>query len=87
MADIYGMPVLRPALLEEATSLGAALAGGVGVGIFPDFGVAEKLVQIVESTAPIAANQAVYARIYPLFNRAYAALEPLFAEWADLDNC
>ena len=87
MADVYGMPVLRPALLEEATSLGAALAGGVGVGIFPNFGVAEKLVQIVESTAPIAANQATYARSYSLFNRAYAVLEPLFAEWADLENC
>ncbi len=37
MADIYGLPVLRPALLEEATSLGAAIAGGVGVGIFRRF--------------------------------------------------
>ena len=56
------------------------------MGIFPEFGVAEKFAQIVESTAPIPANQAVYARLYPLFNRAYAALEPLFAEWADLEN-
>ena len=37
MANIYGKPILRPSLLEEATSLGAALAGGVGVGLFADF--------------------------------------------------
>lgn len=83
MADIYGMPVLRPALLEEATSLGAALAGGVGVGIFPGFDVAEHIVQIVEISRPDPATQATYARLYDLFNRAYDALEPLFEGLAD----
>ena len=37
MADIYGMPVQRLAILEEATSMGAALVGGVGVGLYPGF--------------------------------------------------
>ena len=37
MADIYGLPVQRLAILEEATSMGAALVGGVGVGLYPDF--------------------------------------------------
>jgi sugar (pentulose or hexulose) kinase len=31
MANIYGRPILRLAVLEEATSVGAALAGWVGV--------------------------------------------------------
>jgi xylulokinase len=31
MADIYGIPIHRPALMAEATSFGAALAGGVGI--------------------------------------------------------
>lgn len=78
MADIYGMPVLRPALLEEATSLGAALAGGVGVGIFPGFDVAERIVQIVETNQPDPTTREPYTRLYDLFNRAYVALEPLF---------
>ena len=41
MADIYGMPIQRPALLAEATSFGAALAGGIGVGMYKDWSLAE----------------------------------------------
>jgi xylulokinase len=82
MADIYGMPVLRPAILEEATSMGAAIAGGVGVGIFPDFSVAERMTPIVDTCWPDLTLKARYDRQYSLFNRAYAALEPLFDEMA-----
>ena len=74
MADIYGMPILRPALLEEATSMGAALAGGVGVGIFPDFSVAERLASIVDTIQPNPELRPVYDRLYGVFNRAYRRL-------------
>lgn len=80
MADIYGLPVLRPAILEEATSMGAAIAGGVGVGLFADWSVAERLTPIVDTCVPDGALKAAYDRQYALFNRAYAALEPLFDE-------
>jgi xylulokinase len=83
MADIYGMPILRPALLEEATSMGAALAGGVGVGIFPDFSVAERLASIVDTVQPNPELKPVYDRLYGVFNRAYDAFEPLFDELAE----
>ncbi len=83
MADIYGMPILRPALLEEATSLGAALAGGIGVGIFSDFSVAEKLTPIVDTIQPNEALKPLYDRLYAVFNRAYDAFEPLFDELAE----
>lgn len=83
MADIYGMPILRPALLEEATSLGAAVAGGVGVGLFPDFSVAEKLTPIVDTIRPQADLGPLYDRLYALFNRAYDLIEPLYAELAE----
>jgi xylulokinase len=83
MADIYGMPILRPALLEEATSMGAALAGGVGVGIFPDFSVAERLASIVDTSQPNPELKPVYDRLYGAFNRAYQAFELLFDELAE----
>ena len=82
MADIYGLPTLRPALLEEATSLGAAIAGGVGVGLFPDWRVAERLTPLVDTCLPDPALKPLYDRRYDLFNRAYAALEPLFDHMA-----
>ena len=79
---MYGLPILRPALLAEATSLGAAIAGGVGVGLFPDFGVAHGLVQVEEGEQPNPASGPFYAALYGLFQRSYQALEPLFEELA-----
>ncbi len=84
MADIYGVPIVRPALLAEATSMGAALVGGVGVGIFPDFSIAERLTPIVDRLEPNPALAELYDRLYAAFNRAYDLLEPLYetmAEW------
>ncbi len=83
MADVYGIPVLRPAILEEATSMGAAIAGGVGVGIFSDFTVAEKMTPIVDTCVPDPEQKICYDRQYALFNSAYTALEPLFEEMAE----
>jgi xylulokinase len=80
LADVYGLPILRPALLAEATALGAAIAGGVGVGLFPDFSVAHELVQVEESERPQPAAQARYAELYPLFQKTYRALEPIYAQ-------
>ena len=33
-ADVWGLPVSRRSLVDEATAIGAAIVGGVGVGIF-----------------------------------------------------
>ena len=78
LADVYGLPILRPTLLAEATSLGAAIAGGVGVGLFADFSVAHEFVQVEEAERPNAAAQARYAELYPLFQETYQALEPIY---------
>ena len=82
MADIYGMPIQRPALLAEATSLGAAVAGGIGVGIFKDFNVAEELTPIQDVVYPNSANRPIYEKLYTIFNRAYDAFVPLYEELA-----
>ncbi|GAB4457416.1 MAG: xylulokinase [Anaerolineae bacterium] len=78
MADLYGMPVHRLSILEEATSMGAALAGGVGVGLYPGFAMIEQMNQIAETIAPDPAAEAVYAQVYPIFEAAYHALLPIY---------
>jgi xylulokinase len=85
LADVYGLPILRPALLAEATSLGAAIAGGVGVGLFPGFGVAHELVQVSEGEQPDPTHSQRYAALYDLFQRTYSLLEPIFEELATQD--
>jgi xylulokinase len=84
LADVYGLPILRPGLLVEATSLGAAIAGGVGVGLFPDFGVAHEIVQVEEAERPNPAHSQRYAALYGLFQQTYTALEPIFEQLATL---
>jgi xylulokinase len=78
MADIYGMPVQRLTILEEATSMGAAVAGGVGVGLYPDFSIIDQMNQIAEVIAPDSASQAAYEKVYPTFEAAYHALVPVY---------
>jgi xylulokinase len=86
MADVYGLPILRPALLAEATALGAAIAGGVGVGLYPDFRVAAELVQVEEAERPDPARSQRYAALYELFQQSYVALEPIFEKLSLLDK-
>ena len=84
LADVYGLPILRPALLSEATSLGAAIAGGVGIGLYPDFGVAHQFVQVEAAEQPDASHRQRYAALYDLFQRTYTILEPVFEQLATL---
>ncbi len=78
MASVYGVPVQRLEILEEATSMGAALAGGVGVGLYPDFGMSAEMNPVAEVIAPDPAAQAVYEALNPIFEAAYEALVPVY---------
>lgn len=84
MANIYGIPVHRLAILEEATSMGAALAGGVGVGLFDDYSIIERMNPVAEVIEPQPAAQAAYERVYPIFEAAYHALVPIYDQIAQL---
>ena len=84
MADIYGMPVQRLRILEEATSMGAALVGGIGVGLYPNFDMIHHMNGIALTLEPDPAAQALYDKMYPVFNRLYDALAPIYADIAAL---
>ncbi len=86
MADIFDKPIARPALLEEATSLGAAIAGGIGVGIFEDFSIAEQLVKIIEVQVPNPAVRDRYDELYRIFVEAYEVLVPIYDKLAKFER-
>jgi xylulokinase len=73
------MPVLLPELVTEATSLGAASAGGVGVGIFANFSVTDHFIRAAVAAQPEPAAQARYVELGPLYRTAYRGLESIFA--------
>lgn len=84
MADIYGMPVHRLAILEEATSMGAALVGGVGVGLYPGFDMIHQMNAIAATVMPNPTAHEAYERMMPVFNRLYDVLEPVYDDIAAL---
>jgi len=77
-ADVMEKPVARLSFIEEATSVGAAIAGGVGVGIFSSINDAAKVVKHVETNRPAEQNFPVYRKQYEIFKRSYAQLEGVF---------
>jgi xylulokinase len=85
MADIYGMPVQRLAILEEATSMGAAVAGGVGVGLYKDFSISEQMNQIAEVIQPDPEAERAYQKVYPIFEACYKQLLPIYDMMAELE--
>ena len=82
LADVYNAQIIRPNFLEEATSMGAAVIGGVGVGIFDDFEVIRRFIKPESTHDPIPANHATYAKMAPVFDRSYDALVDIYEQLA-----
>ena len=84
LADVFALPILLPRLLVEATSLGAAIAGGVGVGIYAGYEVVEELIQVEQGEQPRSEVTSRYQELYQIFQQTYARLEPVYDRIATL---
>lgn len=78
LADIWQKPLLIPRYLEEATSMGAAVCCGVGVGMFENFSAIDRFNPSVSRVMPRAENRETYQALYQIFNDAYEALCPVY---------
>jgi xylulokinase len=84
LADVYNLPILKLNLTAEATALGAAVAGGIGVGIYTDYKVVRQLVPVTVAEEPNPATRARYEALYALFKETYQLLEPIYERLANL---
>lgn len=78
LANIYELPITVLDLPYAATALGAAIAGGVGVGIYPDYSVAQKLAPAIDLTLPQPETFPLYRELYAVFQESYRALEGIY---------
>lgn len=79
-ADITGQPIEVPAS-DTATTLGAALLAGVGVGVYPDLEAAvAQTVAVRRAHVPDSAIRAVYDRGYGRYRELYERLRPMMAQ-------
>ncbi len=82
-ADVFGRNLTIPELLLEATSMGAALLGGVGTGVYGDFSMAEKMNPVAELVETDSSLRILYTELSDILVKSYKAVEPLFQ---DFDN-
>lgn len=78
LADVWGLPVRRRSIVDEANSLGAAVLGAVGLGSVPSVDAARSLSVVEAEFRPDAARTAAYAVAAERFEEAYQALEPWY---------
>ncbi len=79
-ADITGKVIHVP-FSDHATSLGAAILAGIGVGVYNDFAEAvEKTVHIQRTHYPDEKNTRIYHRYYQLYLKLYEKLKDLYGQ-------
>jgi sugar (pentulose or hexulose) kinase len=80
-ADMFGMPVYR-GVTSEASGLGAAINGFVGLGAFGSYEEAvKKMVHYAGVCTPEAGNAKLYRELYSrVYRRIYPRLAALYAE-------
>ncbi|MCL2059343.1 MAG: FGGY-family carbohydrate kinase [Oscillospiraceae bacterium] len=78
-SDIWRRGVMLPEHLSEATSLGAALAGGIAVGIYSGFNEITKMNPPRRLLFPHMERSELYDRLMPAFEAAYEGLRSVNA--------
>lgn len=78
LSDVLGVSIEMPNFLEEATSMGAAITAGVGIGAFSDFNVIDKFLKTETIYAPNPKNELIYKDMKEKFDICYFSLEKMF---------
>jgi xylulokinase len=81
LADVFQVPIHMLQLKSEATSWGAAVAAGVGIGLY-DWSIAAERSQVVKVVEPNAANAALYNEYLAIYTTLYTALAPIYTQLA-----
>jgi xylulokinase len=78
MADTWGLPVRRRTIVDEANSLGAAVVGGMAVGLIDDWAAARSLSAIEATFEPDLARHGQLEEAQARFEDAYLRLRTWF---------
>ncbi|MFR7473512.1 MAG: xylulokinase [Christensenellales bacterium] len=77
-ADIMNIELITYEYMDEAATVGAAVLGGMALGLYEDESAVHKFMKVTSVTKPIAENHAAYQKIMPLFEDVYNAMVPLY---------
>ena len=80
LADVFEKEIVVPEALDEATSMGAVLTGGVGIGMFDNFQVIDTAIEENFRISPRGDVSSMYRQLLRTFQKTYAALIGSFNE-------
>ncbi|MGI6526774.1 MAG: xylulokinase [Caldicoprobacterales bacterium] len=83
LCNVFNMPVRVHQSPGVATSLGAAIAAGIGVGIFKDF-TSSVQPDFARQYQPDEKQHDEYLKYYTVYSSMYPQLKPLYQEIANL---
>jgi len=86
LADMTGLPSRVHAQTRHATSLGAAMAAGVGVGIFGSYEEAAGMARFGAEYAPVPESSAAYARHFQVYKGLYGQIKEAYAAISAYQN-
>lgn len=78
MSDVFQTNLLIPDLLEEAGAMGAAVNGGVGVGLYKNYSAIQSFIKIKDRIQPSKENLEIYQETKAKFNEYYNSLKRAF---------
>ena len=84
LADVFGMPVVRTNVDQQAATLGAAALACVGIGAWRDYSTIDECHKEVDREEPDAAHAERYRRLYAVFAAAAAQQKELAPALAEL---
>jgi xylulokinase len=83
IADVFGLPVLRPMI--DDSSFGGALLAGVGSGVFRDeISAVSKCNDIRSRHSPDMGNHAAYLKLFGIYKKIVAANASIWDELAEI---
>ncbi len=77
-ASVFGLPVRVHMAPGEGTPLGAAIAAGVGVGVFGSYEEAAAIVRTRSAHEPNPAWVQRYEQVFDVYSKIYCRMKPLF---------
>lgn len=77
-ADIMNVTLVTYEHMDEAAVAGAAVIGGIGLGIYEDISEIRKFMRFAEETKPNIENHKVYQQLMPVFEKTYQALKTVY---------
>lgn len=86
LADVFNAEVVMTNIGQEAAALGAAMIGGVGVGLWKGFEIVDTLTETVSVTRPNPEAVAYFEQVLPVFRDAVAAISGVCSRLAAIQQ-